>query len=78
MIGTDALLPVELPHTEAGAVIVTGGNGLMMMLVEPLLEQPAALVTVTFSVIAPLAPAVKVTALDAAPAVMVPLVMAQL
>src|SRR5260221_12949450 len=62
-----------MPFGGATLVIVTGGP--TEMLADLASEQPAAVVTVTFSVSVPPAPAVKVMLFVPAPAVIVPLVM---
>jgi hypothetical protein len=68
------VLPVELAHTDDGAVIVELGTALIVTVwfCEPPLLQPALLVTVQFKATEPLAPAVKVTVELVWPAVIVP------
>jgi len=66
-------LPVELTHTEAGAVIVDDGVGLIGTVAVLLVPQPLLLVAVTDSVTEPLDPAVKVIGLVVVALVIVPL-----
>ena len=70
---TLALFPVERAQTLGGAVMVAVGSGLMVTFCEPLLVQPLA-VTVTFRVVVPVAPAVKVMVSVLVALVIVPLV----
>ena len=56
-LGTEAVLPVEPEHTELGAVMAA--VGLMVMVLELVLEQPAMLVTVAPRVTVLLVPALK-------------------
>jgi D-arabinose 5-phosphate isomerase GutQ len=69
--------PEELAQTDDGAVIVASGSGSTATLVELLVEQPAAVCTVTERPTGPEAAALKVMVEVPAPAVMVPLVMPQ-
>lgn len=71
------MLPVELAHTLAGAVIVAAGAGVMVAVWEPEAAQPPAAVTVTLRVVVPVAPAVKVIAGVFAALVIVPFVIVQ-
>ncbi len=66
--------PVTRPAPGTTLVTVTGET-LTVMLADLASEQPAAVVTVTFNVVVPTAPAVKVMLVVPLPAVMEPLVM---
>jgi methylglyoxal synthase len=77
VVGTDAVLPVELAQTADGAAMVESGVGLMVMFFEPLEEQPAPDVTVTLRVTGLTLPAVKVMLAVLAALVIVPPVMVQ-
>jgi hypothetical protein len=72
--GTDAELPVELEHTEDGAVIEALGGGFIVTVVLEDAEQPLLFVTVMATVTVPDVPAVYAILLVPAPVVIVPLV----
>ena len=76
--GTEALRPVAPEVTLAGAVMGAIGPATMAQVAVPgALARPAALVTVQANWTVPEAPAVKVMALVAPPAVIVPPVRVQ-
>ena len=74
--GTLAELPVLFTHVVDGALMVALGSAVMATLCVPVLVQPFA-VTVTLTVVVPLAPAVKLMPLPSVALVMVPLVIVQ-
>ena len=73
----EAVLPVELAQTFAGALMTAAGGAVIVTELLPVLTQPL-LVTVTVRPTVPDAPAVNVMAFVVAPAVIVPLAMDQL
>jgi hypothetical protein len=77
-LGTEAVLPVELAHTAAGAVMVQLGRELMVTSLLPVHWQPLLLVTVIEILAEAPDPAVQVIWVVLLPAVMVPPVMDQL
>jgi hypothetical protein len=73
------VLPVELPQTDEGAVIVETGDPIgMVVFCEPPLLQPALLVTVQFKTTLPLELALNVIEWVPEPAVIVPPLIVQL
>ena len=77
--GPVAVLPVELAHTAGDDGVIVGVAGLAFTVTFALFvaEQPAALVTVSVSVVVPATPAVQVTVCAVCPPVMMPLVIDQ-
>ena len=77
-MGTDAVLPVEVAHTAAGAVMVQLGRALMVTTLLLLHWQPLPSVMVTEILAEAPDPAVHVIWVVLLPAVMVPPVIDQL
>ena len=77
-LGTDAVLPVEVAHTAAGAVMVQRGSAFMVTSWLLLHWQPLPLVTVTEILAEAPEPAVQVIWTVLLPPVMVPPVIDQL
>src|SRR5437764_9423167 len=77
--GPSAVLPVEPAHTAAAAGVIVGVAGFAFTTTLALFvaEQPAALVTVSVSVVVPATPAVQVTVCAVCPPVMMPLAIDQ-
>ena len=76
--GTEAVFPVEVAHTDEGAVMVQIGSALMVTTLLLLHWQPLPSVILTEILAAEPDPAVQVICLVLLPAVMVPPVIDQL